>query len=104
MGRKERLPKKASVRKNVMERFPYRVILAPITGNCIETTKWACGKCQEVFPSHETAKECQCSNQPDLLEKMQYLLYRVDMACKEIEATHYKSGGSALYWIFFPRI
>lgn len=43
----------------------------------------------------ENAKACQCINQPDLLEKMLYLLYRVDAACKEIEATKYKSGGSA---------
>ena len=77
------------------ERLPYRVILAPITGKCVESTKWACGKCQEVFPAHETAKACQCNCQPDLLEKLQYFLYRVDMVCKEIEASNYKSGGSA---------
>ena len=27
--------------------------------------------------------------------KMKYFLYRVDQACKEIERTEYKSGGSA---------
>lgn len=27
--------------------------------------------------------------------KMKYFLYRVDQACKEIERTKYKSGGSA---------
>ena len=77
------------------ERLPYRVILAPITGSCVETTKWACGTCQEVFPSFDNAKTCQCSVQPDLLEKMKYFLYRVNEACKEIEASNYKSGGSA---------
>jgi len=95
-GQKRTVTRKNTRKDGFMtERLPYRVILAPITGNCVETTKWACGKCQEVFPSHENAKACQCSNQPDLLEKMQYLLYRVDAACKEIEATNYKSGGSA---------
>jgi len=76
------------------ERLPYRVILAPITGSCVESTKWACGTCQEVFPSHENAKACQCVSH-DALEKLKYFLYRVNEACKEIEASQYKSGGSA---------
>ena len=37
---------------------PYRVHLVPVTGPTIETEKWACPKCGEIYLLHASAARC----------------------------------------------
>jgi len=44
---------------------PYRVHLVPVTGPTIETEKWACPKCEDIYVLHSSAARC-CATKSEI--------------------------------------